>query len=203
MPCLLKVESEGPFAATKPVSPGNPQPMSLIICPKKVDFIPEQLHFRLMTCCIEKFPEEPLLKHNYSLYHVTKDVDLELIYDSKKYIVVSIDRRLPYNYSNSPCRDIRQFLHRNLHEVKTSGLSGFQFSWCIQHSGPAVPVDPAKLVCIDNYKPNQDKPLRRRGRNVLLDSNEKVALDHWFHNQDKVPQVSKPNFADVIVQFIC
>ena len=184
VPCLLEVQFKGPFAAEIP--PDASQPMSLIVCPKNVDFIPEQLHFRLMTCCIEKYPDEPTLKRNYSRYHVARGVYLELIYDSKKYLVVSIGKKTSCHYHlGKLCTEIRQFIHDKLHEVKRPGLCGFQFCWCIQHPGPAIPVDSTKLVCVDGYTPSQDKPLRRNKEDVDLESHEVTALHYWFDQHEE------------------
>ena len=93
VPCLLNFVYEGPFAAATPATPDRPKPLSLIVSSCKIDFIPEQLHFMLMTCCIEKYQEniEPMLARNYSVYQVQKGVKLELIYHLKKYIIVTID----------------------------------------------------------------------------------------------------------------
>ena len=72
--------------------------------------------------------------------------------------------------------------------MKKPGLCGFQFCWCIQHPGPAVPVDSTKLVCIDDYRPGQEKPLRRDKEDVELESHEVTALHYWFdeHEENEV-----------------
>ncbi|XP_062499687.1 uncharacterized protein LOC134177004 [Corticium candelabrum] len=182
IPCLLEVESEGPFAAANSVASN---PMSLIVLSRDIEFIPEQLHFRLMTCCIERYSDEPMLTRNQSVYRVEKDVKLELIYHLKKYIIVTIDTKRPLNEVASLCTDIRLFITKKLHEVKTPGLPQFQFSLNIQHPGPAIPVDVSKLVCIDKYIPSEDKTLRRNIKrdDVSLDHSERVALDCWFYDE--------------------
>ena len=184
VPCLLEVESEGPFAAASSVASN---PMSLIVLSRDIEFIPEQLHFRLMTCCIERYSDEPMLTRNQSVYHVAEGVDLELIYHAKKYIIVTIDTQWPPQEVASLCTDIRLFITKKLHEVKTPGLPQFQFSLNIQHPGPAIPLDVSKLVCIDEY---EHKPLRRSRRNVQLTVDEKAALDCWFY--DHKDDVARP-----------
>ena len=180
VPCLLEVESNGPFAAVHSVPP---RPMSLIILSHKIEFIPEQLHFRLMTCCIEKYPDEPKLTRNKCVYRVEKDVKLEVIYHLKKYIIVTIDTQRPLHEIASLCTDIRLFITKKLHEVKTPGLSHFQFN--IQHPGPAIPMVVNKLICIDKYIPSEDTILRTNidRDDVNLDHNEKAALDCWFYEK--------------------
>ena len=182
VPCLLEVESKGPFAAVDLVAS---RPMSLIILSHKIEFVPEQLHFRLMMCCIEKYPDEPMLTRNKCVYRVEKDVKLEVIYHLKKYIIVTIDPQRPLHEIASLCTDIRLFITKRLHEVKTPGLSRFQFSLNIQHPGPAIPVDVNKLVCIDKYIPSEDTTLRRNKSrvDVNLDHNERAALDCWFYEE--------------------
>ena len=182
IPCLLEVESEGPFAAANSVASN---PMSLIVLSRDIEFIPEQLHFRLMTCCIERYSDEPMLTRNQSVYRVEKDVKLELIYHLKKYIIVTIDTKRPLNEVASLCTDIRLFITKKLHEVKTPGLPQFQFSLNIQPPGPAIPVDVSKLVCIDKYIPSEDTTLRRNIKrdDVSLDHSERVALDCWFYDE--------------------
>ncbi|XP_062499564.1 uncharacterized protein LOC134176901 [Corticium candelabrum] len=182
VPCLLEVKSEGPFAAANSVASN---PMSLIVLSRDIEFIPEQLHFRLMTCCIERYSDEPMLTRNQSVYRVEKDVKLELIYHLKKYIIVTIDTKRPLNEVASLCTDIRLFITKKLHEVKTPGLPQFQFSLNIQHPGPAIPVDVSKLVCIDKYIPSEDTTLRRNIKrdDVSLDHSERVALDCWFYDE--------------------
>ena len=182
IPCLLEVESEGPFAAASSVASN---PMSLIVLSRDIEFIPEQLHFRLMTCCIERYSDEPMLTRNQSVYRVEKDVKLELIYHLKKYIIVTIDTKRPLNEVASLCTDIRLFITKKLHEVKTPGLPQFQFSLNIQHPGPAIPMDVSKLVCIDKYIPSEDTTLRRNIKrdDVSLDHSERVALDCWFYDE--------------------
>ena len=182
VPCLLEVESKGLFAAVDLVAS---RPMSLIILSHKIEFIPEQLHFRLMTCCIEKYPDEPMLTRNKCVYRVEKDVKLEVIYHLKKYIIVTIDTQRPLHEIASLCTDIRLFITKKLHKVKTPGLSRFQFSLNIQHPGPAIPVDVNKLVCIDKYIPSEGTTLRRNISrvDVNLDHNERAALDCWFYEE--------------------
>ena len=182
VPCLLEVESKGPFAAVDLVAS---RPMSLIILSHKIEFIPEQLHFRLMTCCIEKYPDEPMLTRNKSVYRVEEDVKLEVIYHLKKYIIVTIDTQRSLPEIASLCTDIRLFITKKLHEVKTPGLSRFQFSLNIQHPEPAIPVDVNKLVCIDKYISSEDTTLRRNISrvDVNLDHNERAALDCWFYEE--------------------
>ena len=182
VPCLLEVESEGPFAAVDLVAS---RPMSLIILSHKIEFIPEQLHFRLMTCCIEKYPDEPMLTRNKCVYRVEKDVKLEVIYHLKKYIIVTIDTQRPLDEIASLCTDMRLFITKMLHEVKTPGLSRFQFSLNIQHPGPAIHVDMNKLVCIDKYVRSEDTTLRRNKSrvDVNLDHHERAALDCWFYEE--------------------
>ena len=182
VPCLLEVESKGPFAAVDLVAS---RPMSLIILSHKIEFIPEQLHFRLMTCCIEKYPDEPMLTRNKCVYRVEKDVKLEVIYHLKKYIIVIIDTQRPLHEIACLYTDIRLFITKKLHEVKTPGLSRFQFSLNIQHPGPAIPVDVNKLVCINKYIPSEDTTLRRNKSrvDVNLDHNERAALDCWFYEE--------------------
>ena len=187
VPCLLEVESEGPFAAVDLVAS---RPMSLIILSHKIEFIPEQLHFRLMTCCIEKYPDEPKLTRNKCVYRVEKDVKLEVIYHLKKYIIVTIDTQRPLHGIASLCTDIRLFITKKLHEVKTPGLSRFQFTLNIQHPGPAIPMDVNKLVCIDKYIPSEDTILETDidREDVYLDDYERAALDCWFYEEkDDVP----------------
>jgi hypothetical protein len=162
--------------------------MSLIVSAKAVDFIPESIHFRLMTCCVEKYPVRPILKRNYSRYHLTKGAYLELIYESNKYIVISIDKKRSFcDDLGTLCRNVRHFINDKLHEVKRNGFCGLQFTWCIQHPGAAVPVDPSKLICIDGYEPNNDIPLTKlEGRipvDVELESHELTALNYWFDEQ--------------------
>ena len=182
VPCLLEVESKGPFAAVHSVPP---RPMSLIILSHKIEFIPEQLHFRLMTCCIEKYPDEPKLTRNKCVYRVEKDVKLEVIYHLKKYIIVTIDTQRPLHEIACLCTDIRLFITKKLHEVKTPGLSRFQFTLNIQHPGAAIPVAVNKVVCIDKYIPSEDTILRTNidRDDVNLDHNEKAALDCWFYEE--------------------
>ena len=191
VPCLLEVESKGPFAAVDLVAS---RPMSLIILSHKIEFIPEQLHFRLMTCCIEKYPDEPKLTRNKCVYRVEKDVKLEVIYHLKKYIIVTIDTQRPLHEIACLCTDIRLFITKKLHEVKTPGLSRFQFTLNIQHPGPAIPMDVNKLVCIDKYIPSEDTILRTNidRDDVNLDDYERAALDCWFYEEkDDVPGKSQ------------
>ena len=188
VPCLLNFVHEGPFAAASPAIPEMPKPLSLIVSSCKIDFIPEQLHFKLMTCCIEKYQEnnEPILARNYSVYQVQKGVKLELIYHSKKYIIVTIVTQKSCREIAPICTDIRRFITETLDEVKKPGLSQLQLSLNIQLSGPTVPVDPNRLVCIDEYKANENRSLRRNinRRFVELSHSEKVGLDCWFYDQD-------------------
>ena len=174
VPCLLESESDGPFSAASSVATN---PMSLIVVSRNVEFFPEQLHFKLMTCCIEEFPDRPRLRRNCSIYHVTDGVDLELIYHAYKYIIITIDTQRPLHEIASLCIKIRLFIIEKLYEVKTPGMPQFQFSLTIQHPGPAIPVNVSKLVCIDEY---EHEPLRRDKRNVHLNADEKAALDCWF-----------------------
>ena len=175
VPCLLESESDGPFSAASSVATN---PMSLIVVSRNVEFIPEQLHFKLMTSCIEEFSKDPWLRRNCSVYHVSDGVDLELIYYAYKYIIITIDTQRPLHEIASLCTKIRLSIIKKLSEVKTPGMPQFQFSLNIQHPGPAIPVDVSKLVCIDEY---EHKPLRRDKRNVhLKNSDEKAALDCWF-----------------------
>ena len=182
VPCLLEVESKGPFAAVDLVAS---RPMSLIILSHKIEFFPEQLYFRLMMCCIEKYLDDPMLTRNKCVYRVEKDVKLEVIYHLKKYIIVTIDTQRPLHEIAYLCTDIRLFITKKLHEVKTPGLSRFQFSLNIQHPGPAIPLDVNKLVCIDKYIPSEDTTLRRNKSrvDVNLDHKERAALDCWFYEE--------------------
>ncbi|XP_062511769.1 uncharacterized protein LOC134187633 [Corticium candelabrum] len=186
VPCLLESDPNSPLAAAAPVNPNDLKPFSLIISPFQIAFIPEQLHFRLMTCCIEEYPDEPMLTRHHSVYRVEKDVMLEMAYHSKKYIILTIDTTRPCYEIASLCTGIRLFITKKLEEVKKPGLPNFHFSVNIQPSGPAVPVDPTKLVCIDEYKPSGTTPLRVNisRRDVKLDPNEKAALDCWFHEDE-------------------
>ena len=93
VPCLLEVQFERDVPLIAKILPDASRPVSLIVCPSDVDFIPEQLHFQLMTCCIEKYPDEPILKRNYSCYRVATGVQLELIYDSKSTLSSALARK--------------------------------------------------------------------------------------------------------------
>ena len=183
--CLLESDPNSPLAAAAPVNPDDLKPFSLIISPCQIAFIPEQLHFRLMTCCIEEYPDEPMLTRHHSVYRVERDVTLAMAYYSKKYIILTIDTTRPCHEIASLCTGIRLFITEKLDEVKKPGLPNFHFSVNIQPSGPAVPVDPTKLVCIDEYKASEDTPLRVNisRLDVKLDPNEKAALDCWFHEE--------------------
>ena len=185
VPCLLKSNLNLPLAAAAPVNPSNLKPFSLIISSCQIAFIPEQLHFRLMTCCIEEYPDEPVLTRHHAVYRVEKGVTLEMAYYSKKYIILTIDTTRPCHEIASLCTGIRLFITEKLDEVKKPGLPNFHFSVNIQPSGPAVPVCPTKLVCIDKYKPSGDTPLRVNisRLDVKLDPNERAALDCWFYEQ--------------------
>ena len=186
VPCLLESNPNSPLAAAALVNPNDLKPFSLIISPCQIAFIPEQLHFRLMTCCIEEYPDEPMLTRHHSVYRVEKGVTLEMAYHSKKYIILTIDTTRPCYEIASLCTGIRLFITKKLEEVKKPGLPNFHFSVNIQPSGPAVPVDPTQLVCIDEYKPSGATPLRVNisRRDVKLGPNEKAALECWFH-EDK------------------
>ncbi|XP_062510800.1 uncharacterized protein LOC134186762 [Corticium candelabrum] len=180
---LLESDPNSPLAAAAPVNPNDLKPFSLIISPCQIACIPEQLHFRLITCCIEEYPDEPMLTRHHSVYRVEKGVTLEIAYHSKKYIILTTTR--PCHEIASLCTGIRLFITKKLEEVKKPGLLNFHFSVNIQPLGPAVPVDPTKLVCIDKHKPSGDTPLRVNisRRDVKLDPNEKTALDCWFYEQ--------------------
>ena len=201
VPCLLEVEVESKSSYAAVQSPAD-QPMSLIISSHKIEFIPEQLHFRLMTCCIEKYSDEPMLTRNRSVYRVEKDVKLEVIYHLKKYIIVTIDTQRPLHEIASLCTDIRLFITEKLHEVKTPGLSRFQFSLNIQHPGPAIPVGASRLVCIDKYAPSEDTTLRRNiSRDDLsLDHNERSSLDCWFYDHRDADVSGKTQQQSLTVQ---
>ncbi|XP_062511940.1 uncharacterized protein LOC134187798 [Corticium candelabrum] len=208
VPCLLNFVYEGPFSAASPAIPDMPKPLSLIVSSCKIDFIPEQLHFKLMTCCIEKYQEnnEPTLARNYSVYQVQKGVKLELIYHLKKYIIVTIDTQKSCREIAPICTDIRRFITETLDEVKKPGLPQLQLSLNIQLCGPTVPVDTNRLVCIDAYKANEDTPLRRNidRRVVELNHIEKVGLDCWFYDQkDEVIRQTSQHTLELEVNSKC
>ncbi|XP_062515407.1 uncharacterized protein LOC134190885 [Corticium candelabrum] len=138
-----------------------------------------------MMCCIEHYPDEPTLTRYQSVYRVDRGVELEIFYHSKKYLIVTINTNRPCHEIAPLCTKIWLFIIEKLRDLKELGLPNFQFSVNIQRSGPAVAVDPTKLVCIDDYKASEDTQLRENEskRDVELDHNEKAALDCWFYEQ--------------------
>ena len=185
VPCLLESESKRQTEGAARVNPNDCKPLSLIVSSCNVAFIPEQLHFRLMMCCIENYPDEPMLTRYQSVYRVDRGVRLEIIYHSKKYLIVTINTNRPCHEIAPLCTKIRLFIIEKLCDLKELGLPNFEFSLNIQRSGPAVAVDPTKLVCIDDYKASEDTQLRENEskRDVELNPNEKAALDCWFYEQ--------------------
>ena len=183
VPCLLESESKKQPKDAARVNPNDCKPFSLIVSPCNVAFIPEQLHFRLMMCCIENYPKEPTLTRYKSVYRVETGVTLEIIYHSKKYLIVTINTNRPCHLIADLCIKIRRFIIEKLRDLKELGLPNFEFSLNIQRSEPVDAVDPTKLVCIDKY--NEDMQLRENEskRDVELDHNEKAALDCWFYEQ--------------------
>ena len=186
VPCLLQFESKSQPASAARVNPNDCKPFSLIVLPCKVAFIPEQLHFRLMMCCIEHYPYKLTLTRYQCVYRVDKGVALEITYHSKKYLIVTIDtNRWQCHEIASLCTKIRRFIIEKLCDLRELGLPNFRFSLNIQRSGPVDAVDPTKLVCIDDYKASEDTQLTENEskRDVELNQDEKAALDCWFYEQ--------------------
>ena len=167
-------------------------PPSLIFRPEGFDATPEPIYFRLVSRCASEYAHRPMLKRRYAVFHVNDDLelDLELVYHKLRYIIATVyspDDEISTNELKQQCSITRQFLIRQLNEVKKRGLDGIKFTVCVNpppaEAEVADLIDDDCLVCIDDYP--QKKSLINR-KNERVSRRQFPTLDLWFNDAGKV-----------------
>ena len=191
VPCLLEQRYDNKLAWQQ-MTISTFCPPSLIFRPEGFDATPEPIYFRLVSRCASEYAHRPMLKRGCAVFHVNDDLelDLELVYHKLRYIIATVyfpDDKICMNDLKQQCSITRQFLIRQLNEVKKRGLDGIKFTVCIKPLSTEVEVadliDDDCLVCIDEY-PQQRSLINRK--NERVPRKQFRTLDLWFNDSGKV-----------------
>ena len=192
IPCLLAQIYERQMVWQQNVG-STRFPPSLIFRPEGFDATPEPIYFRLVSRCASEYAHpRPMLKRRYAVFHVNDDLelDLELVYHKLRYIIATVyfpDDEICMNELKQQCSITRQFLIRQLNEVKKRGLDGIKFTVCVKppptEAEVADLIDDDCLVCIDEY-PQQRSLINRK--NERVPRKQFPTLDLWFNDAEKV-----------------
>ncbi|XP_062506351.1 uncharacterized protein LOC134182925 [Corticium candelabrum] len=192
IPCLLAQIYERQMVWQQNVG-STRFPPSLIFRPEGFDATPEPIYFRLVSRCASEYAHpRPMLKRRYAVFHVNDDLelDLELVYHKLRYIIATVyfpNDEICMNELIQQCSITRQFLIRQLNEVKKRGLDGIKFTVCVKppptEAEVADLIDDDCLVCIDEY-PQQRSLINRK--NERVPRKQFPTLDLWFNDAEKV-----------------
>ncbi|XP_062506673.1 uncharacterized protein LOC134183207 [Corticium candelabrum] len=191
VPCVLEQRYDNKLA-WKQMIISTSCPPSLIFRPEGFDVTPEPIYFRLVSRCASEYAHRPILKRGHAVFHVNDDLelDLELVYHKLRYIIATVyspDDEISTNELKQHCSITRQFLIRQLNEVKKRGLDGIKFTVCVNpppaEAEVADLIDDDCLVCIDDYP--QKKSLINQ-KNERVSRRQFPALDLWFNDAGKV-----------------
>ena len=192
VPCLLEQRYDNKLAWQQ-LAGSTRFPPSLIFRPDGFDTTPEPIYFRLVSRCATEYSHPcPSLKRGHAVFHVNDDLelDLELVYHELHYVIATVDsprRVLPCHELKQQCSIIRQFLIRQLNEVKKRGLDGFKFTVCVKppptDAEDAKSIDDNSLVCIDKYPQQKGLTNQKNGR---VSRDQFPTLNIWFSDSMKV-----------------
>ena len=185
VPCLLEQRYDNKLAWQQ-MAGSNQFPPSLIFRPDGFDTTPESIYFRLVSRCATEYAHPPpILKRGHTVFHVNFELNLELVYYELRYIIATVyspDDDIPMNRLKQQCSIIRQFLIRQLNEVKKRGMDGFNFTVCVKpltsDSQDAKRIDDGTLVSIDKY-PHQQGLINQK-RELVSRKKQFPTLDIWF-----------------------
>ena len=194
VPCLLEQRYDNKLAWQQ-LAGSTQFPPSLIFRPEGFEAIPEAIpepiYFRLVSRCATEYANPcPILKRGHAVFCVDDDLDLELVYHERRYIIAtvySLHQEFSRDDLKHQCSIIRHFLIHQLNEAKKRGLDGFQFTVCVKppptDAEDAKSIDDDSLVCTDKY-PLQECLVNRKYDYVPLD--QFPILDIWFSDSTEV-----------------
>ena len=159
-------------------------PPSLFFIPRGFNAFLKPLFYRFVTRLISKYTKGPQLSRNQVILHLSKDVDLELVYTVKAVIVTvycpaSCKQQPPDEVLRPLCDSVRVTLTEQLMRAKERGMDGFQFEVCVHATVDEAPdeYDLKRLASLDDY-PEDDMLIDKQRR--LIGSPAK--LDMWYHD---------------------
>ena len=159
-------------------------PPSLFFIPRGFNAFLKPLFYCFVTRLISKYTKGPQLSRNQVILHLSKDVDLELVYTVKAVIVTvycpsSCKQQPPDEVLRPLCDSVRVTLIEQLMRAKERGMDGFQFEVCVHATVDEAldEYDLKRLASLDDYP--EDEMLIDKQRRLI---GCPAKLDMWYHD---------------------
>lgn len=163
-------------------------PPSLVFRPESINSCPASLFSRVVCRCASHLSlSSPLLKRDYAIFRLGREMELEMVYWQQRYIIATVyaldEASIPNESTvRMQCVHIREFVTEQVNEAKVHGMEGFDFTVCVgvQHDteDQDVLIDDKSLVRVDNYDPSNPMLVSLEGQGVAQSS--LPGLDLWF-----------------------
>lgn len=162
-------------------------PPPLILTPSFLDTFPEPLYQRLVVRTVEKHPSPPELHRNRCVVAISDELDLELAYQDRRYVVATAfrpDKTLESGWTGSYERfsELRQFLCDEVDDAKRRGMRGFEFEPCAiakTEKLTETDVQESNLVSLSKFSSSQ--PLRTKNRKAIGQKFRDI-FGRWFYS---------------------